>query len=407
MASRRILLGWTAGLFAMLALAGCNGTGSSSGPGIEPLPGAPVGGVEQTPLGSTSSTAVKAALILPMTATGNAGAAAQSMKNAAEMALAEFQATDVRLIVKDDGGTAQGAEAAAKEAIAEGAEILLGPIFAHSVAGAAQVAKPAGVPMIAFSTDANVASRGVYLMSFLPESDVQRIVDYAVGQGKRSFAALVPETGYGTVVEAELQQAVAKKGARVVALERYPLDKLKMAEPIGRIAGAIGGADALIIPDAADAVPTVVATLAAKGVNAKRIQLLGTGLWDDPALFTDASLAGAWFASPDAAGFRAFSERYRAKFGADPVRTASLAYDAVALVAALSKTQGSQRFTEEVLTNPSGFAGVDGVFRLKADGTNERGLAVMVIRDGRAQTLAAAPRSFAGGGAVAAANPGQ
>jgi branched-chain amino acid transport system substrate-binding protein len=406
MASRRLLLGWTAGLLATLALAGCNGT-SSSGPGVEPLPGAPVGGVEQTPLGSSSANAVKAALILPMTATGNAGAAAQSMKNAAEMALAEFQATDVQLIVKNDGGTAQGAEAAAREALAEGAAIILGPIFAHSVAGAAQVAKPAGVPVIAFSTDANVASRGVYLMSFLPESDVQRIVDYAVGQGKRSFAVLIPETGYGTVVEAELQQAVAKKGARIVAIERYPLDKMKMAEPIGRIAGAVGQADALIIPDAADAVPTVVATLAAKGIDTRRIQLLGTGLWDDPVLFGDASLSGAWFASPDSAGFRAFSERYKAKFGADPVRTASLAYDAVALVAALSKTQGSQRFSEEVLTNPSGFAGVDGVFRLKADGTNERGLAVMVIRDGRAQTLNAAPRSFSGAGAVAAANPGQ
>jgi ABC-type branched-subunit amino acid transport system substrate-binding protein len=329
------------------------------------------------------------------------------MKNAAEMALAEFQATDVQLIVKNDGGTAQGAEAAAREALAEGAEIILGPIFAHSVAGAAQVAKPAGIPVIAFSTDTNVAARGVYLMSFLPESDVDRIVDYAVAQGKRSFAALIPETGYGTVVEAELQQAVAKKGARLVALERYPLDKMKMAEPIGRIAGSLGQADALIIPDAADAVPTVVATLAAKGISGKRIQLLGTGLWDDPALFADASLAGAWFASPDSAGFRAFSARYRSKFGADPVRTASLAYDAVALVAALSKTQGSQRFAEEVLTNPSGFAGVDGVFRLKADGTNERGLAVMAIRDGSAQTLSPAPRSFSGAGAVAAAASGQ
>jgi branched-chain amino acid transport system substrate-binding protein len=222
-------------------------------------------------------------------------------------------------------------------------------------------------------------------------------------RGRRSFAALIPESGYGTVVEAELQQAVSRKGGRIVGLERYPLDKMKMGEPIARIAPALAQADALIIPDAADAVPSVIGFLAVQKFDPKRVQLLGTGLWDDPGLFKEATLNGAWFASPDAAGFRSFAERYRTRYGGEPVRTASLAYDAVALVAALSKTQGSQRFSEAVLTNASGFAGVDGIFRLKPDGTNERGLAVMVIRNGAAQILSPAPRSFAGAGAVAAA----
>lgn len=369
---------------------------------VEQLPAAPVGAVEKGPVLGTGS--VKVALLLPLTATGNAGAAAQSMKNAAEMALADFQANDVQLLVKDDEGTATGAQTAAQQAISEGAEIILGPIFAHTVAGAAQSSRPAGIPILAFSTDANVASRGVYLLSFLPEGDVGRIVSYAAGQGKKSFAALIPETGYGSVVEAELQQDIAKRGGRVVALEHYPLDKIKMAEPVERIANAISQADALIIPDAADAVPSVVAILAAHGVGPGRVQMLGTGLWDDPALFRDASLSGAWFAAPDASGFRSFADRYRTKYGQDPVRTASLAYDAVSLVAALAKMQGSQRFNEQVLTNPSGFSGVDGIFRLKADGTNERGLAVMEISGGAARVLSPAPKSFTGDGPVASVN---
>src|SRR5207237_2865774 len=133
---------------------------------------------------------VRVGLVLPMTAQGNAGVAAQSMKNAAEMALAEFKSPNVQLLVKDDGGTPQGAQAAAQQAISEGAEIIIGPLFAQSVSAVGQVARSHNIPVIAFSTDASVAGRGIYLLSFLPETDVHRIVDFAIARGKRSFAAL-------------------------------------------------------------------------------------------------------------------------------------------------------------------------------------------------------------------------
>jgi hypothetical protein len=340
---------------------------------------------------------VRVALILPLSGAGNAGLAAQSMRNAAEMALAEFSNPNVQLLVKDDGGNAQGAQAAAQQALAEGAEIILGPLFGVSVGAVAQVARPRGVPVIAFSTDANVAARGVYLLSFLPESDVDRVVAYAIAQGKRSFAALVPDNAYGTVVQAEFQQAVARGGGRVVALERYPLDRAAMQDPVRRVAAAAKGADTIFIPDGADAVPAVVQMLAANGVNPRRIQLIGTGLWDDPRIFAEAQLQGGWFAAPDAAGFRAFSGRYRAKYGQDPVRTATLAYDAVSLIAALVKTQGAQRFSEEVLTNASGFAGIDGVFRFRPEGTNQRGLAVLRVTPNGPQVVSPAPKVFASG----------
>ena len=199
-------------------------------------------------------------------------------------------------------------------------------------------------------------------------------------QGKRSFAALIPDNAYGTVVEAAFKQAVARRGGadrRARALSaRHGRDGGRRSR---NVAQAASRADAIFIPDGADAVPSVVQTLAANGVNTKRVQLLGTGLWDDPRIFSDPALDGGWYAAPDGAGFRNFASRYRARFGQDPVRTATLAYDAVALVAALVKTQGPQRFSPEVLTNPSGFAGIDGVFRFRPDGTNQRGLAVMRV----------------------------
>ena len=207
----------------------------------------------------------------------------------------------------------------------------------------------------------------------------------------------MPDNAYGAVVEAAFQQEVARRGGRVLALEKYPPDPGKMAESIRRVAQAAGRVDSIFIPDGADAVPQVVANLAAAGVNSKRVQLLGTGLWDDPRIFSTAALDGGWYAAPESSGFRNFSGRYRARYGQDPVRTATLAYDAVALVAALVKTQGAQRFSEQILTTASGFAGIDGVFRFRPDGTNERGLSVLRVAPSGGQVVSPAPRAFNSG----------
>jgi branched-chain amino acid transport system substrate-binding protein len=361
--------------------------GSASSPEKPPESAARIGSGE-----------IKAALILPLTASGNAGVAGQSMKNAAEMALAEFNAPNVQLLIKDDGGTAQGAQQAAQQALEEGAEIILGPLFAHSVAPVGQAARARGVPVIAFSTDANVAGRGVYLLSFLPESDVERIVQYSVAQGKRSLAALVPDNAYGTVVEAAFKQAVSRRGGRVAALERYPPDRTALQAPVQNVAQAASRADAILIPDVAETVPAVAQALAASGVTSQRVQYLGTGLWDDQRIFADGALQGGWYAGPDGTGFRNFTGRYRARFGQDPVRTATLSYDAVALVAALVKTQGAQRFSEEVLTSSSGFAGIDGLFRFRRDGTNQRGLAVLRVTPTGGQVISPPPKAFGASG---------
>lgn len=334
---------------------------------------------------------VKIGLILPLSAAGNAGLAAQSMRNAAEMALAEFQSPNIQLLIKDDGGSPQGAGQGAQQALAEGAEIILGPLFAASVPPVAQLARPRGTSVIAFSTDSSVAGHGVYLLSFLPESDINRIVDYSASIGKRSFAAMVPDNAYGNVVEAAFKQAAGRKNGRVVAFEKYGADRAAAARTVAQ---ALGQADALLIADDGDSVVATADALTAAGANLRNIQLLGTGLWDNPRVFASPALQGGLYAAPDPSGFRSFAGRYRAKYGGEPVRTSTLAYDAVALMAALARTQGAQRFAPETLTNPSGFAGIDGLFRFRSDGTNERGLAVMKVASGGGTPVAGSPKSF-------------
>ena len=193
------------------------------------------------------------------------------------------------------------------------------------------------------------------------------------------------------MVEAAFKQAVSRKGGRIVAFEKYGSDRAGAAR---NVAQSLGSADALLLADDGDALVGVAEALTASGADLKRVQLLGTGLWDNPRVFGSPALQGGLYAAPDPSGFRAFAGRYRAKYGQEPVRTATLAYDAVALVAALARTQGAQRFSPEVLTNPSGFAGIDGLFRFRADGSNERGLAVMRVGSGGSQPAAGSPKSF-------------
>lgn len=386
-AAAAVLVGATA------LLAGCTGSGMGGGFGGGPSTSAsqPVTGEV---LGSGS---VRVALLLPLSATGNTGQVAQTLRNAADLAVRDFPNAGVQVLVKDDRGTPDGARAAASAAVAEGAELILGPLNAASVTAAASVARGARVPVIAFSTDTAVAGPGIYLLSFLPQSDVDRIVSYAAARGKRSVAALLPNNAYGTVVEAALQRAVANAGGRVMTVERYELDRVSMQDRATAVANLAksGTIDSIFMPDAGDAAPFLAQVLSAAGVRSSQITFLGSGQWDDQRILAESNLNGAWYPGPESGGFAAFARRYQTAFGAAPSRTATLAYDATSLAAGLASRFGNERFAEATLTNPNGFIGVDGAFRFLANGLNQRGLAVYEIQNGRAVVVDPAPKSFA------------
>ena len=381
--------------FAVACLAGCAPVG---GPGVglspagprQPAPDAapPTGGDE---IGSGPA---RVGLILPLTQASGASAVGVSLRNAAALAYADSGANDVTILVKDDRSSADGAREATQAALSEGAQIVLGPLFAPNVREAARLTRGAGKPMIAFSTDSGVAQRGVYLLSFMVESYVDRIVDYAAALGKKSFAAMIPNNDYGRVAEAEFQSAAARKGVRVLAIEHYAPGGA--GEAAAKVASLGNQIDALFIPDQADAMSPVAQALATAGLGGGKVQILGTGVWNDARVLRAPALQGAWFATPENGGFNNFSQRYKQKFGSDPARIATLAYDATSLVAALARQQGSGGFGDTALTNPSGFNGADGVFRFLADGTNERGLAVLQIANGSVTVVSPAPKSFSG-----------
>lgn len=349
--------------------------------------------------GTPKKPGVKVAFLLPMSAHGNAQAVAKALKQAGELALFDQDNPNVQLVPKDTRGTPEGAKIAAQEAIKEGAELIIGPLFANEVAAAAPEAQRANVPMIAFSSDRKVAGNGVYLLSFLAGSDVPRIVSYAMGQGKRRFAALIPQTDYGRLVEQSFLAAVNQQGGQVVMVKSYPQDANGMLAPVREIAelakkGQPPQIDVLFIPAGQDSLPALAPLLPYSSVDTTAVKIVGTNGWDYAGIGKEQAMVGGWFSAADPKGWTDFTKRYVETYSDVPPRLASIAYDAVSLAVALSNGPEGKRFTTGQLTRASGFNGIDGLFRLRPDGISERGFAILEVQRFGNQVIDRAPAAF-------------
>ena len=367
---------------------------------------------------------VRVGLLLPFTASSEAAQRiASAMFDSAQ--LAAFDAGDDRflLIPKDTKGSPDGAAAAARSALADGAEIILGPLFAESVEAAASVTRAAQTPMIAFSSDLNAGGNGVYLLSFPPELEIERVTDYAVSQELTRFGVLAPLTMYGERVSNAFAEEVFVRGGVIVHEERYEQDPDAMLAPAERLArysmeivpfemrhdfdpeaparvdadaGYTQGYQAVLMPEQGTLLRALAPLLPYYNVDITRVKLLGVSAWKNPRLTREPALRGGWFAAPDPEITREFENRFSSAFGASPPRLASLAYDATLLAARLGTTNRRRgRFSVSAITDSNGYFGADGLFRLNRDGSVDRGLAILEIQPGGIQIVDPAPRSFA------------
>ncbi len=348
----------------------------------------PQTGMAATPTGD----AVKVGLILPLS--GPQGAIGKSMEQAAQLAMFDMGQTNFMLVPRDTGGTAQGAQRAAQEVMNEGAQIILGPLLADELRAAKTVAASRNVPMVAFSTDWNQAGGNTYVMGFLPFIQITRVTEYAVQRGVRTAAIVAPRDSYGDTATQVFTQEAARRGMTVAATVRYSgssdpslagqLQTLAQNKSIQAVFIPVGGMKA----------DEISSTLSFHGLTPDKTMRLGTGLWDDNALASRASLQGAVFAAPSPRQYAMFEAKYRSVYGSAPPRIASLAYDATALAAVLARQGGTGAYQPAALKNPNGFAGMDGIFRFTPDGMVERGLAILQINDRQIREVAPAPATF-------------
>ena len=374
-------------------------------PPVAPVPAAPATAPTHPLSGDQSNflklsnmqngqTPVRVGVLLPFS-NGAAGtrALSTSMMKAAELALFDAGNSNIVLISADEGSTPETAAAGARSLLAQGAEIIIGPLFSQSVTAVAPIARDRAVPVISFSTDRSVAGDGVFLLSFQPEIAVQRVVAYAAAHGHSAFAALVPETAYGRIVGKAFEDEVKLVGAKVTDVEKFTPAGDALAEPVHSVAQT--NPDAIMIAQGGPLLKEIAPALAGAGAPNSRVKYLGTGLWDDPSIAREPMLAGGWFAAPAPEVEKAFDAKYRAAFGQSPPQLATLSYDAVSLIALLAPGTPYKRFTPTALVDPNGFSGVDGIFRFNPDGTSDRGLAVLSVeQDGSFRVIDPAPTTF-------------
>ncbi len=382
-----------------VALAACNGTrlaGTGSPVQLREPNAGPTRPVID-PYGRSNANRTRVALLLPLT--GRGSDVGQALLNAAQMAVFDAGDDNFELSPRDTGGTPQGAAEAASLALAEGAQLILGPFFGTSVPEVRTVAESAGVNVVAFTSDRTVAGRNVFVMGFVPAGEVEQIVRYSSSQGHFNYAALAPNNPYGQTVVAAFEESTAAVGATVQRVEFYDPSAPDQSASVEAIAepGLFGTVeyDAILIPETGLKLRALAAMLPFFDVT--NVQILGTGIWDGAELGLEPDLVGSWYAAPQPELRSEFERRYRTLFGQASPRLATLAYDAVALAAVLSRIGGRPGFDTLTLTNPSGFAGLDGVFRFGQDGVVERALAILEVTPDGSVVRVPAAQSFVAG----------
>lgn len=362
---------------------------------IDSAPKQSVKGTVKTPAAPVTAAPLKPAtggmkvgLLLPLS--GAHASLGQALQNAAQMAVFDDNGARLELMPRDSGDTPQQAAAALQDLQARGVSLVVGPLFAPQVAAVKPLAASHNLPLLALSNDMSQAAPGAYLLGFAPPAQIMRVSDFACAQGSKAFVALLPNGPYGDIVSTALQASVQRCSGANLKQRRYDGGGAPFTSALQEVAGTRQLFDTLILAEPASQLQGAALPTALDG---RHVRLIGTGLWDDDgAGRTAPSLVGGWFAAPGGGDRQRFNRNYVAFYGAAPPRLAALAYDAVALAAALQKR--NLQPDPANLTNPVGYMGVDGIFRLLPDGTVERGLAVNRITATGRDVIDPAPARF-------------
>lgn len=369
-----------------LVLAACEPVGmSATGPAIDT--GAPVPVALMVPGGSGQQTDQLLA---------------QSLENAARLAIADLGGVRIDLRVYQTSGQASEAGAIAQRAVADGAKIILGPVFAQEANAVGVAVAAQGVNVLSFSNNTDIAGANVFVLGPTFENTANRLVRYSARQGQRRVMIVHERTPAGEIGRAAIARAIAGSGSTLVSTMGYAFGQNEVIQAAPQIVAnaRATGADALFFTaDTAGSLPLMTQMLRDQGLSPEQARYLGLTRWDIPqATLALPGVQGGWFAMPDPVMNQQFQSRYQAAYGEMPHPIAGLAYDGIAAIGALVKSGNPNALTRAGLTQGSGFVGVNGIFRLRPDGSNERGLAVAEVRNGQAVVIDPAPRSFGGAG---------
>ena len=369
---------------ALLILAACEaGTGGGFGTGP----------------GTSSGEPVPVALLVPGgSGQGTDELLAQSLENAARLAMRDLNGASIDLRVYQTAGDASLAAANAGKAVDEGAKIIIGPVYAASANAVGKAVAGRNVNVLSFSNNSAIAGGNLFVLGPTFQNTADRMVGFASSQGKQRYVIVHGTDTAGIQGRDAINRAVLNQGGEVTASIGYALSQQDVIAAIPRIKDAVtsSAADAVFMTtDSASALPLLSQLLPEAGITSEVSQFVGLTRWDiPPQTLSLPGVQNGWFAVPDTAAAAAFSSQYQAAYGSTPHPIGGLAFDAIAAVGALASQGSGGTLSAADLTRNGGFRGASGIFRLNADGTNTRGLAVATIRDAQVQILSSAPQSF-------------
>jgi len=327
---------------------------------------------------------------------------AKNLENAARLAIADLKGVKIDLRVYNTAGNPSQAANVAVQAVNEGAKIIVGPLYAQSANAVGNAVASRNVNVLAFSNNAQIAGGNVFILGPTFENTANRLVSYSKRQGRGKIAIVHARTQAGEIGRAAISNAISRAGATPAGVASYEFSQDGIINAVPQIAQTIkgGGAQAVFFTASTDAaLPLLTQMLPENGVNNSVIKYIGLTRWDiPPATLALPGVQGAWFAMPHPGMTAKFRERYSAAFGGNPLPIAGLSYDGIAAIGALVKAGKSNALTTSALTQGAGFVGANGIFRLRNDGTNQRGLAVAQIQNNQVVIVDAAPSSFGGAG---------
>jgi len=372
-----------------LALAACEpgistNMNSNSGPNVDPSKPVPV------------------ALLVPRGGTASDNQLAQDLENAARLAIRDLSGVQIDLRVYGTGGNAAMAGTAAAQAVNDGAQIIVGPLYGEAANAAGNAVAAQGVNVLSFSNNPSIAGGNVFALGQGFGDTANRLVRYAKSSGKDKILILHSQDLAGQVGRDAIKRAIAANGATSAGTVDYALSQESViaAVPRAKAAYDANGANAIFLTtSSASALPLFAQLLPEAGLPVATTQYIGLTRWDIPAqTLSLPGVQGGWFALPDPNASTSFSQRYSATYGTTPNPIAGLAFDGIAAVGALVKSGRPDALSAGRLTQGAGFRGASGVFRLKKDGTAEHGLAIATIRNKSVVIIDPAPKAFGGAG---------
>lgn len=349
-----------------------------------------------------TSAPIPVALLVPRGGSASDDLLAQNLENAARLAIRDLDGVKVDLRVYGTAGNAGTAASMASQAVSEGAKIILGPVYGESANAAGVAVASQGVNVLSFSNNTTIAGGNVFVLGPTFASTANRLVGHAKRSGKDRIVILHGQDVAGQLGRNAIQQAITANGATLAGTVDYALSQESVIASVPRVKAAMdsGNANALFLTtSSASALPLYAQMLPEAGIQAPATQFIGLTRWDiPPATLALPGVQGGWFAMPDPGATGVFRQKYSAAYGSDPHPLAGLAFDGIAAIGALAKTGKSSALSGASLTQGAGFRGASGIFRLRKDGTNERGLAIAVIRNKSVVILDPAPKAFGGAG---------